>query len=172
MTTSLDIPLSLDHTVTMSPANHITIRSAGQNDVSTILKFIHKIAAFEKLSDQVVNNEQLLRAHLFGPHPAAECFLAEDKGKPIGFAITFRTFSTFTGRVGLWLEDLYIDEAYRRQGIGRKFLRYLRDLAQKRGHTRFEWTALKWNQGAIDLYLDEGAKMMDEWVTFRVDLET
>ncbi len=155
------------------PTNtQISIRSAGQSDVATILRFIQEIAAFEKLSDQVVNNERLLRAHLFGPQPAAECFLAEHNGKAVGFAITFRTFSTFTGKVGMWLEDLYINEAYRRQGIGRKFLRYLRDLAQKRGHARFEWTALKWNQDAIDLYLDEGAKMMDEWVTFRVDLDT
>ncbi|MBT3277792.1 MAG: GNAT family N-acetyltransferase [Phycisphaerales bacterium] len=155
----------------MPSAEAISIRNATQHDVGTILQFIRKIATFEKLEGEVVNTEQLLRAHLFGPHPAAECFLFEDDRKAIGFAIVFRTFSTFTGRVGLWLEDLYIDEEYRRCGIGRKVIRYLADLAQKRDYARFEWTALKWNQNAIDLYLDEGATKMDDWVTFRMDLE-
>jgi GNAT superfamily N-acetyltransferase len=146
----------------------LTIRPAAEHDVPVLLSFIKKIAAYEKLSDQVKASEQDLRHSLFGGKSAAEAVIAYHEGEPVGFAVYFHNFSTFTGRPGLYLEDLYVDEEHRGKGFGKELLLYLARLAKERNCPRFEWSVLDWNEPAIRFYKSLGAVPMSGWTVFRV----
>ncbi len=149
----------------------LTIRFGADDDVPLILRFIRELAEYERLSSDVVATEETLRASLFGEHRHAEVVLAELDGEPAGFALFFHNFSTFVGRPGLYLEDLFVRPALRSHGIGKELLRLLARLAVDRGCGRFEWAVLDWNEPAIGFYKSLGAKPMNEWTVFRVDGE-
>jgi len=144
------------------------IVTATCDQVPLILGFIRKLAEYERLSHEVVVNEELLREHLFGDHPAAEVVLAYVGERAAGFALFFTTFSTFVGRPGIYLEDLFVDPDARGQGIGKALLRHLAKLVVERGYGRLEWAVLDWNQPSIDFYRSLGAKPLDEWTTYRL----
>jgi GNAT superfamily N-acetyltransferase len=141
----------------------LTLRAATPDDLATILMFIRALAHYEKLDHQVVATEDLLRAHLFGARPMAEVILAERNGEPVGFALFFANFSTFLGRPGLYLEDLYVHEHERGRGVGRRLLQHLARLAIDRGWGRMEWAVLDWNEPAIGFYRRLGATLLDDW---------
>lgn len=146
------------------PANpSVKIRNAQVEDVGIILQFIRELADYEKLSHQVVASEATLRDSLFGSRPYAECMIAEREGKPVGFALFFHNFSTFLGRPGLYLEDLYVQPGERGHGVGKALLAYLARLAVERGCGRMEWAVLDWNEPAIRFYQSIGARMLDDW---------
>jgi len=146
----------------------LSIRSVNEADVSLLAEFIRGIAEYEKLADEVVADEAVLRESFFGSRPSAEALIAEWDGKPVAFAVFFENFSTFKGRSGLYLEDLYVIPEYRKKGIGKALLTYLARIAFERGCPRFEWVVLDWNQNAIDFYESFGAKKMEEWLIFRI----
>jgi GNAT superfamily N-acetyltransferase len=139
------------------------IRAAAPADAPLILQLIRELADYEKLSHHVVASEDSIRTALFGPKPAAECLIAELAGKPVGFALFFHNFSTFLGRAGLYLEDLYVQPEYRGKGVGRRLLAQLARLALQRGCGRFEWAVLDWNAPAIRFYQSLGAQMLEDW---------
>ena len=141
----------------------IHLRAATVEDVPLILEFIRELAAYAKMLDQVAATEAQLRATLFGPRPAAECVLAfAADGAPAGFAVFFTNYSTFLARPGLYLEDLFVKEAYRGHGIGKALLLHLARLANARGCGRMEWTVLDWNQPAIEFYHSLGAQRVPD----------
>jgi len=144
------------------------IRSAGCADVGTIHAMIGALAEYEKLSHLFVATEDELAEALFGPHPAAEVLMAWQIGRPAGFALFFHNYSTFLGRRGLWLEDLFVYPAYRRQGCARHLLRSLAAVAVERTCGRFEWSVLDWNAEAIDFYQALGATVLPDWRIVRV----
>jgi GNAT superfamily N-acetyltransferase len=146
----------------------VMIRSAVPEDVATILRFVRELAEYEREPDAVVATEAMLGEALFGLAPAAEAVIAEDEGEALGFALFFHNFSTWTGRRGLYLEDLYVTPAARGRGVGRLLLRHLAGLAIERGCGRFEWAVLDWNQPAIDFYAAMGAEAMDAWRIRRI----
>jgi len=146
----------------------ISIRPAIVQDVPFILSLIRELAAYEKLSDQVVANEALLREHLFGERPVVEVLIGEWDGTPVGYALTFLTFSTFLGRPGIYLEDLYVQPAYRNRGIGKAMLVRLARHALERGYGRVEWSVLKWNTPSIKFYEKLGAVNSNEWTMYRL----
>lgn len=146
----------------------MTLRGATPADVSTILALIRELAEYERLSHEVVATEEMLSEHLFGPHPKAEVLLAEIENNPVGFALFFHNFSTFLGRTGIYLEDLYVRPEARGAGIGRALLQQLAKIAVERGCGRLEWSVLDWNEPAIQFYKSLGAKPMEEWTVFRV----
>lgn len=146
----------------------ITIRSATANDVPLILQLIRELAEYEKLSHEMVATEAMLRESLFGAKPAAEVVIGELNGMAVGFALFFQNFSTFLGRPGLYLEDLFVRPQARGQGVGAALLRHLARLAVQRNCGRFEWAVLDWNQPAISFYKRLGARPMDEWTVYRV----
>lgn len=141
----------------------IQIRGAAPADVALILQFIRELAEYEKLAHQVVATDADIRASLFGARPAAECLIAEFQGKPAGFALFFHNFSTFLGKPGLYLEDLYVKPELRGKGVGKRLLARLARLALSRGCGRFEWAVLDWNEPAIRFYRSLGARMLDDW---------
>ena len=145
-----------------------TIRAAVEGDVATILRFVCDLAEFEREPDAVEATEATLAEALFGPHPAAEAVIAELDGAPVGFALFFHNFSTWTGRRGLYLEDLYVTPEARGHGIGRALLRHLARLALDRGCGRFEWAVLDWNADAIAVYRAIGAEPLNDWTVQRV----
>ena len=144
------------------------VRAAVRGDVATILGFVRELAAFEREPDAVEATEEMLSEALFGAHPAAEAVIAEQDGQPLGFALFFHNFSTWTGRRGIYLEDLYVTPAARGQGVGRALLRHLAGVAMRRGCGRFEWAVLDWNVDAVAFYRAMGAVGMDEWTVQRV----
>ena len=144
------------------------IRSAVPADTPLILEFIRGLADYEKLLHEMVATEDLLQHHLFGPKPMAEVILAEWEGKPAGFALFFHNFSTFLGRPGIYLEDLFVLPAMRGKGIGKALLVHLAVLARERGCGRLEWSVLDWNKPSIAFYKKLGAVAMEEWSIFRV----
>lgn len=147
------------------------IVSATQNDCAEILRFINELAAYEKMSDEVVATEELLNEWIFEKQKAEVIFAVED-GKKVGFALFFHNFSTFLGRAGIYLEDLYVMPGYRGKGYGKALLKELARTAVKRGCGRLEWACLDWNQPSIDFYLSLGAKQMDIWTTYRLTGDT
>jgi len=149
----------------------LEIRPATEADVPLVLQFIREIADYEHLTHQVVCDERLLKAALFGPRPCAEALLAFVGSEPVGYAVFFHNFSTFAGRPGLYLEDLFVRPAHRRRGYGRAMLGHLARLAVERGCARFEWTVLDWNKPAIDFYEQLGARVLPDWRVCRVDGE-
>ena len=146
----------------------ITIERATERDVPVVLQMIRELAEYEKMSDQVVASEDALREALFGGRPDAEVILAYADGKPAGFALFFHNFSTFVGRRGLYLEDLFVKPEFRGEGIGKQLLTALARIAVERRCGRFEWSVLDWNELAIGFYKKLGAVPMDEWTIFRV----
>lgn len=148
------------------------IRPAGAHDVATVMQFIRELAAYERLSHMVVADEALLRDTLFGARPGAEVLLVcERQGDgelAVGFALFFHNFSTFLGRPGLYLEDLFIQPAHRGKGYGRAMMVHLARLAVQRGCGRFEWSVLDWNEPSIRFYRSLGAVGMDDWTVQRI----
>lgn len=152
-------------------ARHIVLRPARREDVPQILAFIRALAEYERLAHEVVADEAGLAAQLFGPRPAAEVVLAEVDGRPAGFALFFHNFSTFLGRPGLYLEDLFVLPEHRGLGLGQRLMAYLARLAVERGCGRFEWSVLDWNAPAIAFYRRLGAVGMEEWTVQRLSGE-
>jgi len=148
--------------------NHLRIDPASAADAATIFGLIKELAEFEHLSHEVVATEESLREQLFGEQPGAEVIIGRVGGEVVGFALYFPNFSTFLGRRGLYLEDLYVRPQFRGQGHGEQLLRHLAHLCVERGYGRLEWSVLDWNQRAIDFYQSMGAKPMNEWTVFRV----
>ncbi|MCP4547477.1 MAG: GNAT family N-acetyltransferase [bacterium] len=146
----------------------LTIRFAGEADTPQILTFIRELAEFEQLAHQVTTDEETLRRSLFLERQVAEVLIAELAGTPVGFALFFHNFSTFRGRPGLYLEDLYVKNGFRGRGIGRALLTRLAQLAVERNCPRLEWWVLDWNRDAIEFYRNLDAQSMDEWTVFRV----
>ncbi len=146
------------------------IREAAPADVPEILAMIHELADYEKAPHEVVATPELLRDALFGPDPAVFALMAEDErnGAVVGFALWFRNFSTWLGRHGLYLEDLYVRSSHRGRGYGKALLQELARIAVERGYGRFEWWVLDWNTPAIDFYRSIDAIPMDEWTVYRV----
>lgn len=148
----------------------MTIRSALASDVPTILSLIRGLAEYERMADQVVATEEDLRRTLFGAQPHAEVVLAEDERGVAGFALFFHNYSTFRGKPGLYLEDLFVVPERRREGIGRALLLHLKGIAIERGCGRMEWSVLSWNEPAVGFYRTLGAEVMDDWRICRIDL--
>lgn len=144
------------------------IEPATERDVPLILRLIKELAEYERMSSDVVATEAGLRATLFGPNPAAEVLVAYAGGEPAGFALFFHNYSTFLGKPGLYLEDLFVVPKYRGRGYGKALLARLAKIAVERNCGRFEWSVLDWNAPAIGFYKKLGAKPMDEWTIFRV----
>ncbi|BCF96404.1 N-acetyltransferase [Paraburkholderia sp. PGU19] len=145
-----------------------TIRAATPDDVGTMLALMYELAEFEKLTHLFIATEDGLRDALFGARPSAEAIVAERDGKTIGYALFFHNYSTFLGRRGLYLEDLYVQPTERGTGLGSKMLRYLAALAVERQCGRFEWSVLDWNQPAIDFYQKMGATVLPDWRVVRI----
>jgi GNAT superfamily N-acetyltransferase len=150
------------------PAAPFEIRGARPDDVPAIHAMIAALAEFERLSHLCVATERDIADALFGPRPAAEVLLATANGVPAGFALFFHSFSTFLGRRGLWLEDLFVLPEFRRRGAAQALLRALAGIAVERGCGRFEWAVLDWNTPAIDFYRTLGATVLPDWRIVRV----
>ena len=147
----------------------VTIREAVSSDIATIHAFILALADYEKLSHEVKADRASLDKYLFGPRPMAEVLIAENEGRAIGFALFFHNFSTFEGRPGLYLEDLFVIPEARGLGAGKALLLRLAQLALERDCARLEWWVLDWNEPSIAFYRSLGARPMDEWTVQRVD---
>ncbi len=145
-----------------------TLRAATPADAAVVLRCIQGLAEFERLAHECVASETLLRETLFGADPAAEVVLAFAGDEPAGFALWFRSYSTFLARPGLYLEDLFVFPAFRGRGLGRRLLEELARTAVARGYGRLEWAVLDWNADAIRFYRSVGAVPMEEWTTYRV----
>ena len=148
------------------------IRAAIKDDVPVILSFIKKLADYERLSHEVVATEAGLRETLFGRRRTAEVALGYFKREPVGFVLFFHNYSTFLGQPGIYIEDLFVDEAFRRRGFGRALLTYVAGLAKERRCGRLEWSVLDWNEPAINFYKKIGARLMSEWTVHRVSGES
>ena len=146
-------------------------RFANENDCRLILKFIRSLAKYEKMEDEVAATEALLREQLF-EKKKAEVLFVMDGSTEVGFALFFHNFSTFLGRAGIYLEDLYVRPSYRGKGYGKALLRELAHIAVSRGCGRLEWACLDWNQPSIDFYKSIGAVPMDEWTVYRAAGDT
>jgi GNAT superfamily N-acetyltransferase len=149
----------------------LRIRDAEPADVELIFSLIVELADYERARDRVVGTPELLSASLFGDDRVAEAVIAEVGGEAAGFALWFRTFSTWLCRPGLWLEDLYVSPDQRRGGVGRALLAHIARIAVERGYGRVEWSALHWNTPALDFYEALGAEIMDEWHVHRIEGE-
>ena len=145
----------------------LTFRQAEEADCGLVLEFIRQLAEYEKMLPEVVATEQLLHRALFQDRRAEVIFALED-GVEVGFALYFHNFSTFVGRSGLYLEDLFVKPAYRGKGYGKALLKRLAKIAVERGCGRFEWVCLDWNQPSIDFYLSLGAEPMKDWTVYRI----
>jgi GNAT superfamily N-acetyltransferase len=145
------------------------IREAAPSDVPEILALVRELAAYEREPDAVEATESMLAAALFGPGPTAYCHVAELDGAVVGFALWYVTFSTWKGRPGLWLEDLFVRPGARGTGLGKALLERLAAVCVERGYARFEWWVLDWNVDAQGFYRSLGARPEDDWTVWRVD---
>jgi len=152
----------------MSEKPALRIERATERDVPLILQLIQGLAVYEKLAHEVTATEAGLRETLFGDRPAAEVIIGYTGDTPVGFALFFPNFSTFLGKPGLYLEDLFVLPEWRGHGFGRGLLQRLARIAVERGCGRFEWSVLDWNEPAIGFYKSLGARLMDGWSIFRV----
>jgi GNAT superfamily N-acetyltransferase len=146
----------------------IYIRPADENDFPVIFSLIKELAEYEKLSDQISTSEKQLRETLFGDERFVEVLLAEFDGMMVGYALFFKNFSTFLGKPGIYLEDLYVKPEMRGKGIGKALLDRIISTAKQRNYGRVEWSVLDWNESAIDFYLKIGAKPLNDWKIFRL----
>jgi GNAT superfamily N-acetyltransferase len=146
----------------------ISIRPATPDDVPTVALLIRALSRYEKLEHEVTMTEDRLRVTMFGPRPYAEALLAEEDGKPVGFALFFHNYSTFLAQPGLYLEDLYVHESHRGKGIGKTLLAHLAKIAVERNCGRLEWAVLDWNVDAIGFYEKLGARPNSEWTVYRL----
>lgn len=147
---------------------NFTIKPATAQDIPLILQFIKELAEYEKLAHEVTATEADLQKTLFGDKPHAEVIIAYEGKAPIGFALFFHSYSTFLGKPGIYLEDLYVRPEYRGKSYGKKLLAHLAKLTKQRDCGRLEWSVLDWNEPSIQFYKKLGAKPMDEWTGFRV----
>jgi GNAT superfamily N-acetyltransferase len=152
-------------------SREITLRPATRSDLPQVLSFIRELAVYERLEHEVTASEADLDAALFGPRPHAEVVFACLDGAPVGFALFFHNFSTFIGRPGIYLEDLYVRPEARGLGIGKRLLAWLARTALERGCSRLDWAVLDWNAPSIGFYRGLGAVALDEWTTFRLSGE-
>ncbi len=152
-----------------TPVAGLRLRFAGEGDTGRVLAFIRELAAYERLAHEVVADEETLRKNLFGARPFAEVVLAELEGETVGFALFFHNFSTFLGRPGIYLEDLFVRPEHRGRGIGTVLLAFLARLAVERGCGRLDWAVLDWNRSAMEFYRGLGARSLDDWKIFRLD---
>jgi GNAT superfamily N-acetyltransferase len=152
----------------MESDNKVGFRNAERKDVGLILKFIKGIADYEHMSDEVVATEQLLEEWIFDKHAADVIFVMED-GIEVGFALYFYNFSTFVGRAGLYLEDIFVWPEYRGKGYGKALFEKLASIAVEKGCGRFEWVCLDWNEPSIRFYRSMGARPMSDWTIYRLD---
>jgi len=146
----------------------MNIRTATEDDVPLILRFIRELADYERLAHQVVATEETVRATLFGNPRFAEVIIGEENGDPVGFALFFHNYSTFLARPGVYLEDLYVRPELRGKGYGRALLARLAEIALERNCGRVEWAVLNWNEPAIRFYRSLGALPMDQWTVYRI----
>lgn len=151
----------------MEEKRELRFRFAERRDTDLILRFIRELAEYEQLLHEVVATEEILEHWLFDKEKA-EVIFAEAEGETVGFALFFHNFSTFLGRAGLYLEDLYVRPEYRGRGYGKKLLQKLAALAVERGCGRLEWWCLDWNRPSIDFYISLGAEPMEEWTVYRI----
>ena len=151
--------------------NNVAFRNAERKDTALILQFIRELADYEKMLDEVVADEATLEEWLFDKQKA-EVIFALDGGEEVGFALYFHNFSTFLGRAGIYLEDLYVRPEYRGKGYGRAILKKLAQIAVERGCGRLEWWCLDWNKPSIDFYLSLGAQPMSDWTVYRITGDT
>ena len=149
----------------------VTFRTAERKDAALILDFIRCLAEYEHMADEVIATEELLKEWIFDKQKAEVLFACED-GVEVGFALFFHNFSTFLGRAGIYLEDLFVKPDYRGKGYGKALLKQLAKIAVERGCGRLEWWCLDWNAPSIDFYKSMGAVPMDEWTTFRITGDT
>ena len=152
----------------METATDFRIRLAERRDVPTILALIRELAEYERAPNEVLATEEQLRENLFGEHPAAEVLIGEEAGQPVSFALFFHNFSTWIGRRGLYLEDLFVRPAVRGRGYGRALLVRLAQIARERECGRMEWAVLDWNEPAIQFYRKLGVRPNEEWSIFRL----
>jgi GNAT superfamily N-acetyltransferase len=155
----------------MKSASEVRIAPATETDVPVILELVHALAAYERLAHEVVATPDGVRDSLFGAHAAAEVVIAYLDQEPVGFAVWFQNYSTFLGRAGLYLEDLFVKPDRRGQGIGRKLLAHVASVAVDRGAGRLEWSVLDWNEPAIRFYRALGAVPMSDWTVYRLTSE-
>ena len=151
--------------------NNIDFRYAEEKDTALILEFIKELAEYEHMSDEVIATEELLKEWIF-EKKKAEVIFALEEGREVGFALFFHNFSTFLGRAGIYLEDLFVKPEYRGKGYGKGLLKKLARLALERGCGRLEWACLDWNKPSIDFYLSLEAQPMDEWTVYRLTGDT
>lgn len=147
----------------------IDVRFATPADAAIVLRFIHALAEYEHEPEAVKVDESTLRAQMSEPQPPFECLIAERDSAAVGFALFFTTYSTWIGKRGLWLEDLFVLPEFRREGVGGALLRRIGELAIERDCGRLEWSVLDWNQLAIDFYVGRGARIMTDWRICRVE---
>jgi GNAT superfamily N-acetyltransferase len=150
----------------------LKIRPATEQDVDVIFELIMCLAAYEKLTENVTGNSDLLRSHLFGARPYAESIVADLDGQIVGFGLFFHSYSTFLTQPGLYLEDIFVLPEYRRQGIGKALMMSVAKIAFERGCGRLEWSVLDWNQPAIEFYQSLGATILPDWRTCRMTAAT
>ncbi len=146
----------------------MNLRRASPEDVPTILGFIHELAIYERAPDAVKMTAPQLHDALFGTKPRAEALLVEIDGTPQGFAVWYESFNTWTGKPGLYLEDLFVTPAARGQGAGKAIFQHLANIAVARDYARMEWSVLDWNEPAINFYKSRGAEALDEWTKYRL----
>src|SRR5215475_9250759 len=152
----------------MTMPHDFEIKPATKGDLSLILIFIKKLAAYERLVHEVTATEDGLRETLFGERPYAEVVIGYHRGEPVGFALFFHNYSTFLGKPGIYLEDLYVDEEHRGKGFGKALLVYLAKLTKERDCGRLEWSVLNWNEPSINFYKALGAAPLNDWTVFRM----
>lgn len=154
----------------MSKKHSFSIRSAVRADVPLILAFIKELASYEKMDDQVVATEGALETTLFSSIPAAYVLIAEEDSKPVGFALYFHNYSTFLGKYGIYIEDIYVREAFRGKGYGKALFQHLCQIALEKACGRVEWWCLDWNKPSIDFYTKSlGAQPMVDWTVYRLE---
>ena len=149
--------------------NSLSLRPATSADAALIVDFIRQLATYENLAHNAKASEADIVRDFFGPAPKVFCEIAEWEGKPVGFAVWFYTFSTFQGRHGIWLEDIFVDPSLRGKGIGKALLVHLAQRCIREELGRFEWWVLDWNEPSIKFYKSQGGVMQDEWTKVRVD---
>lgn len=153
----------------MNQNSELAIREATESDIPSLLKLIRELAEYEKLTHILVATEELYKEALFGERPVAEALMAFYEGEPVGYAVFFHDFSTFLGRAGLYLEDIYVRPETRGKGVGKKLFATVARIARDRNCGRYEWCVLKWNTPSIEFYDALGAESLDGWLMMRLD---